>query len=74
MFGAVEVIKNMPTDALLDVWEKTTDNPDIHIPTLRGWIMDELEERNPGVFAAWLDTEYCYDWELVDMFREAKDK
>ena len=28
---------------------------DPHIPTVRGWIMDELERRNPEAYDAWLE-------------------
>lgn len=26
------------------------------LPTVRGWIMDELEHRDPAAFAAWIDS------------------
>ena len=26
------------------------------LPTIRGWIMDELETRNPDAFWAWIDS------------------
>ena len=28
---------------------------DPHIPTVRGWIMDELERRNPKAYDEWLE-------------------
>lgn len=28
---------------------------DENIPTVRGWIMDEIEKRNPAAFDAWLE-------------------
>ena len=28
---------------------------DPHIPTVRGWIMDELNRRNPEAYDAWLE-------------------
>ena len=28
---------------------------DPNVPTVRGWIMDELEQRNPEAFNAWMD-------------------
>jgi hypothetical protein len=42
---------------LMDAWALTDyqDGPDV--PTVRGWIMDELERRNPAAFARWIDED-----------------
>jgi hypothetical protein len=42
------------TDAMMD---------DPNTPTVRGWIMGELERRDPKAFDAWLD---CSDPVMVD--------
>lgn len=49
------VIHARPTVHLIADFLETTHNRDPHIPTVRGWIMDELEARNPAAFNAWLD-------------------
>ena len=40
---------------------------DPHIPTVRGWIMDELESRDPVAYNAWLDA-YDSDESLLQYF------
>lgn len=37
---------------------------DENIPTVRGWIMDELEKRDPDGFQRWLDQEIPTDESL----------
>ena len=41
---------------------------DPYIPTVRGWIMDELEKRNPAAFESWLDDERNTDESLREYF------
>ena len=41
---------------------------DPNIPMVRGWIMDELEKRNPAAFESWLDDERNMDESLRDYF------
>ena len=47
---AREMISNLTLAELLDEWELTSkiDNPEIY--TVRGWLMDEIESRNPEAF------------------------
>ena len=54
---AKEIISNQPLADLLDEWELTSkvNNPEVH--TVRGWLMDEFESRNPEAFNEWLDGE-----------------
>lgn len=54
---AMKILKQRTTRQLLDLWEMTTTNNDPHIPTVRGWIMDELSLRFPKAFDAWLDSD-----------------
>lgn len=61
---ARKMIANLSLEALLNEWEKTTDNDDENIYTVRGWMMDEFEARNPEAFERWLDSETCEDSEL----------
>lgn len=35
-----------------------------NVPTVRGWIMDELKKRNPEAYDAWLDDETAEDRDL----------
>lgn len=37
---------------------------DENIPTVRGWLMDEIMKRNPEGFDKWLDSDYPADSEL----------
>lgn len=52
---AMEIIKGFSTKKLLELWETTTDSNDKNIPTVRGWIMDEIETRFPEAYERWLD-------------------
>ena len=49
------------TKKLIELWELTTDNTSPEAPVVRGWLMDEIEARNPAGFAAWLDTDAADD-------------
>lgn len=54
---ARELISNQTLADLLDEWELTskTNNPDIY--TVRGWLMDEFESRNPETFNECLESD-----------------
>lgn len=54
---ATKILKQRTTRQLLDLWEMTTTNNSPYIPTVRGWIMDELASRFPAAFDAWLDSD-----------------
>ena len=59
-----EVLENATLADLLDQWELTTNINDPEIATVRGWLMDELESRNPEAFNAWLDQDEPEDADL----------
>lgn len=63
---ARDMISNLTLADLLDEWELTSkiNNPEIY--TVRGWLMDELESRNPEAFDKWLDSDDPSD----EMLRE----
>ena len=61
---AREMISNLTLPELLDEWELTTNVKDTNIYTVRGWLMDELANRNPEAFDKWLESETCEDSEL----------
>ena len=67
---ARELISNLTLAELLDEWELTTNNNDPEIYTVRGWLMDELEKRNPEAFNEWLDQEEPTD-EMLKEFMTA---
>lgn len=60
---AKNLIAGLTTSQLLDQWESTSDIADPNIPTVRGWLMDELEKKFPEQFDAWMDSD-CRDEDL----------
>ena len=61
---AREMISNQQLADLLDEWELTSNINNPEIPTVRGWLMDEFEKRNPEAFNAWLDSDEARDEDL----------
>jgi len=53
---AREMISKQSLEQLLTQWELTSVINDENIPTVRGWLMDELQKRNPEAFDKWLDS------------------
>jgi hypothetical protein len=49
LFGKLDMAQ------LIEAFEATDSRNDAEIPTVRGWMMDEMERRNPEAFAAWID-------------------
>jgi hypothetical protein len=47
---ARKTIEEMDTARLLDQFELTSDMTGEHVPTVRGWLMDEIEKRYPVAF------------------------
>ena len=60
---AKEIISKQTLEQLLDQWELTNVINDKHISIVRGWLMEELEKRNPEAFNKWLD-DYSSDEDL----------
>lgn len=60
------IIKSSSTEKLLDIWETTdaldANNPEV--PIVRGWLLDEIERRNPEGFDAWLEQDAPEDTDL----------
>lgn len=50
-----EVLSKMSMENLVETFYMTERMIGEHIPTVRGWIMDEIEKRNPEGFERWLD-------------------
>lgn len=61
---AREILSNSTLGDLLDEWELTSNVNDPEIATVRGWLMDELESRNPEAFDKWLDQDAPEDNQL----------
>ena len=58
------MLSNATLGDLLDEWELTTNINNSGIFTVREWLMDELESRNPEAFNAWLDQDDATDESL----------
>ena len=53
-----EQITTASLETLVDLWEQADATPfSLELATVRGWLMDELERRNPEGFNAWLEHE-----------------
>lgn len=60
-----EALRRSSTEKLLDLWEATDSmkyTPEL--PIVRGWLLNELEIRNPAGFNAWLDQDAPRDEDL----------
>lgn len=64
MEKAKEILQSMTLMDLIDEWELTTNNNDPAIYEVRGWLMDEIERREPEGFNAWLEQEDPRDEDL----------
>ena len=49
-------VKKLSTSQIIDQFELTEAIRDKCIPIVRGWLMDELECRNPEAFDKWLES------------------
>ena len=52
---ARNLIANLTTEKLIEQFELTELVSDENISTVRGWLMDELEKRNPEAFDKWIE-------------------
>lgn len=57
-------LRTLTDDQLLTAWESTEHLKDPQCPTIRGWLMDEIERRYPVDFNAWLDQDAPEDSQL----------
>lgn len=53
---ARKMIKGLSTIKLVEQFELTEITNDPHIYIVRGWLMDELEERDAEAFDKWIDS------------------
>lgn len=68
--AAREILANSTLGDLLDEWELTSTVNDPEVYTVRGWLMDEFERRNPEAFNEWLDGDAEDDTLAEYMTRE----
>lgn len=61
---ARDTLKNCSLEKLLDLWELTDTMKGQQVPTVRGWLMDEIERRNLDGFDAWMDQDAAEDQDL----------
>lgn len=67
---ARELLSNATLADLLEEWELTSNIRTPEIAMVRGWLMDELESRNPEAFNAWLDQDEPEDTDLKWFMRK----
>ena len=53
---ARDLLSNAQLTDLLDEWEMMANWRSPEVSQVRGWLMDELEKRNPEAFNAWLQS------------------
>ena len=56
-----QIMKSKSILELCELFVATNNDKDENIPTIRGWIMDELESRDQSKFNNWIDTENVDD-------------
>ncbi|MBD5504580.1 MAG: hypothetical protein HDR09_12860 [Lachnospiraceae bacterium] len=67
-------LEKMTTEKLCELFELTETVNDEDIPTVRGWLMDEIMKRNPEGFDKWLDSDNPADKELRKYVLEKEGK
>lgn len=65
---AAQMLRMRSTSNLVQEFIMTGWMNDPHIPTVRGWYMDELKRRDPEAYNAWLDDDRCTDESLREYF------
>lgn len=57
--NARAMLSRLSIEQLIKEFDMTEDIPiSLELSMVRGWIMDELEKRNPEAFDKWLDLDY----------------
>lgn len=51
------LLENAQLADLLEEWGMTANWRSPEVAQVRGWLMDELEKRNPEAFNAWLESD-----------------
>lgn len=63
-YKSPDSLHTLSLEKLLTLWENTEHLHTPELPIIRGWLMDELERRNPEGFSAWLDQDAPEDRDL----------
>ena len=63
-----EKLQEFTTSQLIEAFVMTGKNSENGTPTIRAWIVYELERRDPEAFRAWLDSEDYADDENVKKY------
>jgi hypothetical protein len=53
---------------LCDSFEQTNNMDSDTIPMVRGWLMDELEKRDPGNFDIWMESDITHEIDNPSFF------
>ena len=61
----LEKINSLSLKQLVELFVLTNSINDENIPTVRGWLMNAIEAKNPTGFDNWLESEDCDDYELA---------
>jgi hypothetical protein len=51
----ISLFAQLNTEMLIESFELTEGRKEDEIPTVRGWLMDEMERRNSDAFDAWIE-------------------
>lgn len=66
--AAHQLLKGRSISSLCEMYESMNNDRSENAPTVRGWIMDELEARNPEAFNAWIDDDELDNMDRPSLF------
>jgi hypothetical protein len=70
--NAKDMLSRLSVEQLIKEFDMTEDIPiRLELSMVRGWIMDELEKRNPEAFDKWLDLDYPDNESLKNLYLNA---
>ena len=63
------MLSRLSLEQLITKFDMTEDMPpSFELSLVRGWIMDELEKRNPTAYDEWLDMDYPTNEALRELY------
>lgn len=69
MNKVIAMLSRLSTEQLIKEFDMPEDIPiSLELSMVRGWIMDELEKRNPEAFDKWLDLDYPDNKSLKNLY------
>lgn len=70
--NARAMLNRLSVEQLIKEFDMTEVMPiSLELSMVRGWIMDELEKRNPEAFDKWLDLDYPDNKSLKNLYLNA---